>query len=272
MTNQSGGLVTAVGAGNVFGVRFHGTSGGGLGTGTLVNQGSISVPAGFGFYSNAGGAVSNTGTGAITALAPIKILNGTASVDNQGMISGSTSGAADGVLIGYGSVLNEAKGTITASVGISISQGTGSVTNRGLIAGAGFYMGVNLGGGGGVSNTSSAQITGYTGIASYGYTQVVNQGTIRGLSIGVALRHGGAITNSGLGLIAGFTTDNSAVYVDADPGTVVNSHAITGVVRLNAGGAVTNAAGGTINGILWASRSPAAVRAALSSITARFMG
>ena len=246
VTNQSGGLITAVGTGNVFGVRFHGTSGGGLGTGTLVNQGSISVPAGFGFYSNAGGAVSNTGTGAITALAPIKILNGTASVDNQGMISGSTSGTADGVLIGYGTVLNEAKGTITASVGISISQGSGSVTNRGVIAGAGVNMGVNLGDGGVVSNTSSAQITGYSGMASYGYTQVVNQGTIRGQSIGVALRHGGAITNSGSGLIAGYT--NSAVYVGADPGTVVNSHAINGVVKLNAGGAVTNAAGGTING------------------------
>jgi hypothetical protein len=141
-----------------------------------------------------------------------------------------------------------------ADDGVDFAQpAVGTVANFGTIQGtgtAGAVIGINLGGGGAVTNTGTlAVISGY----DYGVRvrtdtgNVSNEGTISGTnSYGVYLDAGGNVTNTGT--ISG-GGGASGVKIAGNIGTVNNEGSISGVsrgVRLTDGGTVTNS--GSING------------------------
>ena len=183
-------------------------------------------------------------------------------VTNKGAISGGLYGVE---LTAGGSVTNKAGATISGGHvnvvtgayggnyyynfggGIKIAGGAGTVTNAGAINSPGLY-GVELTGGGSVTNKAGATISGHYGNDAIEITggagTVINAGDISGFFTGVELQAGGSVTNEAGGTI------KYGVNISAG-GSVTNSGMIGGGfvgVDLAAGGSVTNEAGGTISG------------------------
>jgi hypothetical protein len=172
-------------------------------------------------------------------------------------------------------VSNQSTGTIDGGSGIGVYARTNAtaarVVNAGLIT-ATTAAGVQLAGGGSVTNLSGGTITGYSGIIGTNTAlTVVNTGSIGGNATvsgaaGVTLAAGGAISNQSGGTISGYY---NGVEVSGAPGTVVNAGVINGSrtngsgygVKLSDGGSVTNLSTGTItayNGV-WIQGAPGTV-------------
>ena len=155
VTNQVGGLID----GTQYGVITVGPNQ------TVVNAGTIGTSAlKTGVDMTGGGAVTNTGTGALIS----------------GGEQGVYLGRAPGVI---STVVNDTGATITSSKFGVHGYGPVDLTNAGRISGA--VVGVYLNDGGSVTNLSSGLITSSSGIALHLYssepgTTVTNFGTIAG--------------------------------------------------------------------------------------------
>jgi predicted ribosome-associated RNA-binding protein Tma20 len=149
-------------------------------------------------------------------------------------------------LVSGGALSNASTGTITAPDGTAVYGATGgaaTVVNAGVIAGsdASGGKGINLSGGGSVTNQTGGAITG----GNYG----------------IEFSAAGSVTNQSGGAISG----NDGIYVRSGAVTVVNAGSIAGSdangsrgIDLNDGGSVTNQTGGAITGELYGIFSHAA--------------
>jgi hypothetical protein len=232
------------------------------GAGTVTNSGRVAANTGIALQ--AGGSVSNTSTGSISASgtigggfsvgAGIYIAHAIGSVINNGSISGGAYGVAMAV---GGSVTN------TASIrggedGVVFNGGTGTVTNSGQII-ASVDDGVGMFNGGTVTNAAGALIQGAGTLSAgvfitNGVGSVANSGRITttgGGLFGVLITGtgGGSVSNAATGSIDGAT---AGVLINGQVGTVTNAGTITGTgtaaagIDLELGGRVANQAGGTI--------------------------
>ena len=223
------------------------------GTGTVVNQGSISnsqtmggsghsydynpttqsfIPLSGGVIMGGGG-VSNAASATISSYVEGVALGGGGGVVNAGSIGASSTASGFGVVLpAGGSVSNAATGTITAGRYAVLTFGTvaATVTNQGFVAGRSAAV-MALG-------SASATVT--------------NAGTLVGTSFaGVYLSSGGFVTNAGSGLIA---SSDYGVRALGTGSTVVNLGSISSSktfggagVDLVTGGTVSNGLSGNIS-------------------------
>jgi hypothetical protein len=233
---------------------------------TVINDGTIT--GGVTVNGHVAGTVENAGT--ITGSEFSVYLHGVYTnlliIDPGAVFNGSvyafslatntmelTSGAAAGTIYRIGQY--QGFQTVTIDSGATWSLGEiyapVAVENSGTINGRG--SGLDLAGGGSVTNAATGKISGgingvYIHISS-GSGFIYNLGAITGTDgSGVKLDDGGSVTNaSGVSISGGL----DGVYIGGT-GTVDNAGAITGTggygVNLTGGGSVTNAAGGTISG------------------------
>ncbi len=203
------------------GVRIDGS------IGTVVNGGAINsgTSSVAGVQLSAGGTVTNSGS----IVAP-----------NAGVVLGAA-----------GAVYNNAGAVINAATAVSLSAG--SVSNSGLISGT---TAIAFGYGGTVTNLSGGVLSGPTSATSSvvisfgGVGTFTNFGTVNAPLIGIELA-GGAVTNESGATIIAVT---EAILASSASATVVNHgyitqggafHPLVSVIRLEAGGLVTNT--GTIS-------------------------
>jgi glycosyltransferase involved in cell wall biosynthesis len=211
---------------------------------------------GTGVYLAAGGTVTNTKSGIITAYRiGVHAVNAAATIDNAGTIAGQIIGVR---VSGGGLVSNAAGGIITGEYAVQGHINAATVVNSGTIIGQ--YAGVGLDGGqivnlaGGAISEVSGSLPGLADkVAAYIYNglgTITNYGSIGGY-YGAAVQGGGLITNALGGTITGAASGlGKAAYITGGPGTVVNRgllEAYYGAVLEN-GGAITNAVGATIAG------------------------
>jgi hypothetical protein len=148
-------------------------------------------------------------------------------------------------------VINPGVAISNGGDGVYATTGSWTVQNAGSIASTGTVgIGVGLGGGGSVTNATSAFITGHYGVEIGGSAgSVVNGGIIEGGSSGVDLRAGGSVANAASADITGALI---GVWIGSGAGTVVNDYRISGIflagVSLGSGGSVTNATSAFITG------------------------
>jgi hypothetical protein len=266
---QAGGSVTNKAGGTISG-DVDLTAGG-----LVANGGTISGHRGVEIYG--GGSVTNEAGGAINSYGQygtgIRAFDGAATITNAGTITASTIGIGGNAVALYtvGLVVNEAGATITGGYGVYLGRNSaGTVTNAGDITGyispggdrlvaigvfaetgatvtnrgvgviSGYRAGVWLNAGGSVANQASGTISGYV----YGLlgrsnaTTLTNAGDISGEGGVVAFGSAATVTNSGA--IAGTKVGSSPVF-----GAAIT---LGDGVFMNAGGSVTNKAGGTITG------------------------
>lgn len=250
VTNQAGGVITASRAVTITGAA-----------GVVVNDGliagNLTATLGIGVYLGQGGSVTNSATGTIQGLIGIEALNAAATVVNAGTVTGGAAGA--GVHLGAGGTLtNEATGLVTvvdANAGASIINAGRLFGVAGPFFGSASYSnGVDLDGGGLITNLASGVIKGWAGIvATNGDATISNVGTVIGDGSGFRANgidlSGGHVTNQVGGHILGY----SGVVVRENAGTIVNAGSIrvndpTGDgVGLRAGGLVVNQSGARID-------------------------
>jgi hypothetical protein len=262
----NGGRVTNTAAGKIIG--YNGVEIG-TSTGTVNNQGEILGTDKFGVLLAGGGVVTNGAAGDTSAniRGYVAIEAGlTGTVTNYGAVLGIGTTGIAGELLGGGAVVNGSASDKTALIaayayGLEIAGGAGLVDNFGSIRSAGTYsVGVGMGGGGSLTNGSSADSTaliegGHFAIEIVGGAgTVTNFGTVRGaggLSAGVLLKLGGVVTNgSTLDTTALIESQNDGVGIEGAAGTVKNfatiitaytgSSVTSAGVYLTAGGSVTN--------------------------------
>jgi T5SS/PEP-CTERM-associated repeat protein len=260
VTNESGGLVTAF-----LGVNaFDGT--------VVVNYGSIAgnptatrstgnVP-GIGVLLDDGGSLVNKSGGVVSAYWGVNGYDGVATVVNAGTIADSLSSGFGLHFNLGGSVTNQPGGRIVGgSYGIFITGAPGTVWNSGTVIAIGTTLAraVALFGGGYLSNAATGVISS-SGNGNAVRVQgaagtIVNVGTLIDDYTGrsaIALQVGGRVTNQAGGLIQGSAWNG--IYGTGGAVTVVNAGTIAGDaggsshngILLEAGGAITNAVGGTI--------------------------
>lgn len=224
---------------------------------TVTNAGTLG-----GGVTLAGGNLSNTATGTVTAPPGYTTVSGLtgapATVVNAGLILSSGYGKAIN-LQGGGSVLNQTGGTITGTGGIyGGAFATVTVVNAGTIAATGYYgYGLILSGGGIITNQSGAIISAHaTAVDAAGSPlTVVNAGHIESLDpafvFGVYSSAGGSVTNQAGGTISGYRALGGGIQAL----TVMNAGLIAGSnvrggkgVALFAGGIINNQADATISG------------------------
>jgi hypothetical protein len=171
---------------------------------------------------------------------------GTATVSNSGLISGSHNGGSDGVyfynVTGASVVTNMSTGTIVDGVYVGSKTSIGIVTNSGTILGDSFYGGVVFFHGGTVTNLAgtisgaSDTVAGHHyGVHIYGAAgTVTNAGTITG----------GSASNYAVTLATGFANrvivDPTGVFI----GTVTGGTASMATLEVDAG-----ASQGTLTGL-----------------------
>ncbi|OAM89169.1 autotransporter outer membrane beta-barrel domain-containing protein [Termitidicoccus mucosus] len=237
------------------------------GTGGHISGSNIGVwLAAGGTVANAG-AIAGTGAGGYGVLAE----NGAALVTNT--TSGSITGAAHGVWLGAGgTVFNSGAILGQAFSGRGVySDGIATVTNAGLIQGV--YEGINLYAGGTVANSGIISGTdgsagdgvystnagtlitvtnnsagliegGWRGIATFGSLDVVNSGTITGMTgPGIYAGERALVTNTTGGLISGGTW---AIFLEANAANEVrlwNGSTLAGALEINGDASTLTLAG-----------------------------
>ena len=259
--------------------------------GNVINDGSITGTGtpGAGVMLKSSGLVTNGALASITgAFDGVRILydssvqTGAGTVFNNGTIGGAgSSGRGIYILTGgrvrSGLVSNAASAVITGgSIGVElksfITAGAATLINDGSVIGAGTAsLGVDLTGGGSVTNTATASITGTDGVdVSGGTGTVVNEGSVVGSGTaaafsgsldhngrGVYLKSGGLVTNSASAFIGGgyigvemggLPSASMAAMVNFGTVAGMGAYGLTAGVVLTAGGSVTNAISGVFSG------------------------
>ncbi|HEX4507535.1 MAG TPA: Hint domain-containing protein, partial [Alphaproteobacteria bacterium] len=215
--------------------------------GTVVNHGTIVGVGGTGVDLEAGGVLRNLSGGTITGSAYGVLAHGaSATVENAGTINGSVYLYASGsnrLILDPGAVIN---GDVFANQRAVNVMELASAASDGTLSGfyARYFQTLAI--------DSGAQWE--IGAIPPAHT-IVNAGTVGAHSYdGIDLSHG-SVTNLSSGTIIGAGHEGVGVHITAGLGAVVNSGRITvgGVgyaVELDGGGTVTNAAGGTIVGVV----------------------
>ncbi len=260
---QAGGTVSNASYGVISGfngIANYGTAGDItiVNDGTLLGSGSTFTSAGI--YLLSGGFVSNTVSGTIAGYTGVYAKSGslTATVINDGTISGTgTLFSAGGIdLVSGGFVSNASSGRITGYEGVfSYNVGAVTLVNAGSIIATGhtFSAGAYLGSGSSVTNSSGGVILGNTGVLMLKTAGMVNNaGTIGGLGgfgySGIQFDQGGTVTNAASGAIYGY----AGVDVRGSSGTVINAGSIGGSgadgVTFRSGGYVNNMLSAAITG------------------------
>jgi hypothetical protein len=221
----AGGVVTNGSAGDTR-ATIDGGSGVAIvnGAGTVTNFGELDGEfayldnsLGYGVLINYGGVLTNGSTLDRTALVQgytgASIAKGGTVANFGTILGGGLTGAASGVYLRDGGVVTNGGGvdrveTIEGASGVLVHAGTATVKNFGtILAGGSGAAGVDLRGGGAVSNGSvnnhQAVIEGYTGVAVTGSATVTNLGTILGLGdaggFGVDLKGAETLVNGAAG-------------------------------------------------------------------------
>lgn len=194
------------------------------GAGTVTNFGELdgefaylNSSLGYGALLNSGGSLTNGSTldrtARIQGYTGVSISKGGTVVNFGTVLGGGLTGAASGVYLRNGGVVTNGGGvdrvaTIEGASGVLVHAGAGTVKNFGtILAGGASAAGVDLRGGGAVSNGSvndhQAVIEGYTGVAVAGSASVTNLGTILGLGdtggFGVYLKGAESLVNGSAG-------------------------------------------------------------------------
>ncbi len=194
--------------------------------GTVINSGTVRATAGAIFADNDAATIDNTGT-IITSTASYYSginLNAGGLITNAGLMEGGSAifTQEGGTIINSGSM-------IVYRSGIYLS-GLGTVSNSGLIdvTKSGYNTGIDLGGGGLVTNTGTiesgtgiflksaatavndGQITGRNGVYAKAGGTIINAGTIDASSTGIFMEAGGTIIDTGTISVA--STGFTAIY------------------------------------------------------------
>jgi hypothetical protein len=169
---SAGGAIT-----NASTALISGYSGINIGSGTIVNLGSVAGPyhLGFGVILGSGGTMTNAVSGSVSGgYVGVKISSTGASVINYGVIGGRTAVDLEG-----GSITNAASAEIAGDeVGIESFAG-GTLVNDGSITGT-LLSGVYMADGGSVTNGISAIIANSVGVELLVGGTLINAGTIVG--------------------------------------------------------------------------------------------
>lgn len=214
---------SVVNAGSIYG----GAAGVGLSAGTIINMAGGTISGGF-----LGAGVDN---GAVTNATGGVIMGGNLGVTD---IFGTITNAAGGMILG---------GTLGVALGSAdtLSTGATSLMNDGTVTGA--TAGVTVYGAANITNAGLIEGTAGTGIyGTLGAPTISNSGTITGGNFGVSFASGGTIANGATGVISSHA--NGLYGQDV---TVQNAGLVSGTYGVGIfmqGGALTNLAGGTING------------------------
>ena len=246
---NAGGVV--INNGSIYGAYDIGSSSGVYitgGAGYVTNSGYIYGYGADGVDLNAGGVVNNTTYGYIGGDVNGVLINGPATVINDGGYYGEGNGG----IYGYGGAgvyLTQGGSVANSGIiygyydGVDVYGNPGSVVNSGNITGNngdGVYMDL----GGTVTNNSYGNISGaQNGVAIVGNAgSVYNNGTITGTANdGVLLGAGGNVYNDYYGSITG---GQNGVVITNGSGYVENYGSITGQngdgVQLHVGGTVYN--------------------------------
>ncbi|HEV2335207.1 MAG TPA: hypothetical protein VGS13_06910 [Stellaceae bacterium] len=245
LSNGAGDATAALISGYYDAVDIAGAPGMVTNAGTLIATGQF---GGAGVRLEAGGAVVNSGSAALISGSSfgVEVSGGLGAVTNSGAIAGLYTGL---YLQDGGGVTNEASGVITGSnAGVLVSGGAGGINNSGSIS-ASTGVGVELSLGGTLVNSGVVAGTDNC-TATY---QQTSPGSAYYLSymtgrsgVGIELDTAGSVVNFGTVSGIGETTIQSQSYY----GSIISvSSAPSGIgVYLTAGGSVTNAAGGLIEG------------------------
>jgi fibronectin-binding autotransporter adhesin len=183
-------------------------------------------------------------------------------VTNFGIISGTVNAIN---VNGGGTFINEAGGSITSTTFQPIavtSDGTETIINSGTISSAFGGIGFSNGNASGFITNNVGGIIRGTSAASFGIADgatnvinVVNSGSISGGQNGIILSGGGSVTNNATGSITAAAPATGpftqGILVSGSSPNIVNAGLISGEcgIVFNVGGTVTNATGGTIQGI-----------------------
>ncbi len=233
LTNLAGAMLSGFASGVYFGAP-----------GTVVNSGSIGAggSTAAGVRLSAGGFVTNAAGGMISTEG-FGIYAQSVTVANDGEIAGTREPGI--VLRGGGSVTNGAGARIAGHYsGVRIEDAAGTVVNAGAITSDGSGIVLAAGGGARIAAGGQVRAGGGNGVVLGQAGGVTNQGTITATENGVLLAAAGATVDN-TGSIQGY-----AAVAANGAATVTNGGTLFGSgnfgVRLNAGGALTNAAGGLV--------------------------
>ena len=239
---DAGGSVTNTAKGTItgyYGVDISGAAG------TVVNAGTITATGSYAYavLLRDGGSVTNQAGASISGYyGGVVIRNAAGTVVNDSLITATDTyeGATGVYLTAGGSVTNAARASISGPYGVFVgSNSTGTVVNYGAIISQGGYSkyggiygaGVELAGGGSVTNEAGAIISGYYPVLIEGGPgTVVNEGIIasNGSPPGVELEAGGSVTNEAGGSIYGSVGVGINGTAASSPATLVNAGTITG--------------------------------------------
>ena len=196
---------------------------------------------------------------------------GTAAAHNGDAIYGAP--VAAWTVYNYGTIISNRGASFTYSVGIDL-RGGGSVTNGSAGSIAGQLVGIGIKGGAGTvanlgtisGNSVGIEIAGGAGT-------IANFGTIAGTtSIGVFLTAGGSVTNGRSGSSARrISGANEGVVIQGGAGTVANFATIIGSagvgVAMSTGGSVTNGQSGSSAGRISGTNDGVVIKGVAGTVT-----
>ena len=271
VTNASGGVIQATGAGGV----AIGSSQGVLANAvTLANAGTVQALAanGFGVKAQTVNVTSNSGTisaagtngNAINATTTVNVTDNSGTISAAGTNGNAINATTVNVASNTGTITGDHAGVFATTANITnantgkISSGnfgilanTGTVSNSGSIAG-GLEAIFAASGNFNLTNASGGTLMGgNTGVFSQGFATISNAGSISGVQAGIVTNSTAIITNSGT-ITGKLGIDASAATTITNSGTIASTDGATGTaIKLSSAADTLNIkAGSNISGLI----------------------